>query len=398
MTAATIGGMGSEGPLRAEVGRPELVSTGASDRRDARRPHPDRLTMAAAVVIVSLGLTIFLMAGGQEPQASPSQSLAPNSAPETQREPSSASKGDTGPNFEVVAQFDGPILNVPMAATAISTDFDGRLTALDLDSGVVTRTAIRTGAFVKAGKQLVVQTGCGAWQVVEIPEYTLGDQLIGCGSYRPIKQRGADAVFFASLGPDGESEVVMADGDGGVVDTTMADVEPLAYVTASQGRVLIQAADSHLVWFQTRTGESTHYTDGTLIEAGPGGALWSDCETWPSCAVWFGTPEQARVNRFMIESRDGEFLARINDSGSRAVFFLEDETLRIITLETGHAREVENPGIEWSTATWSPDGLWLLDPMGRDVVALNTLNGRTVRFDGVPGDVSPGWIALIADP
>ncbi len=381
--------MGSEPPIRAEVGRPELVNTGTADRRGAGGSSLTRLTAAAVVVAGSLLLFGLLMTAGQEGPPSTSQPPRPDRTSEVGR--------GSIPSSRVVARTDGPVLGVPIGATAVSTDFDGRITTLALDSGVVTRTSIRTGAFVKVDDQLVVQTGCGAWQIVEIPGYTLGDHLIGCGSYQPINQRGSDVVFFGARNRDGVREVVMADGDGGVVQAT-PEVTPAAYGTASRGQMLIQSTDSELVWFQTSSGDSRHYANGTLIEAGPGGVLWSDCGAAPSCDVWFGTPEQARVSRFAVESSDGEYFARINDSGTRAVFFLEEEILRVVTIETGHAREVENPGIDWSTATWSPDGLWLLDPMGRDVVAFNTLNGRTVRFDGVPGDVSPGWVAVMEDP
>lgn len=390
--------MGSERPARAEVGHPELVTAERPDRRGTTGSHVSWFTTALMLGLIGW-LGFVLMTGEVTPtDRSPRPGRDPSST--IGKATSATAVARSGLNIRVIDRFEAPVLEVLTGAIAISTDFDGRITALELDSGVVTRTSIRTGAFVTVDGELVVQTGCGAWRTVKIPEYTLGHDLIGCGSYQPIGQRGADVVFFARPDPDGVGvrDVLISDGDGGVLAATVAEAATGAYATVSDGRVLIQGPDSELVWVQTGSGESTHYARGTLIESGPGGVLWADCETSTTCEVWFGTPEQARVNRFAIQSRGGEFLARINDGGSRAVFFLEDEILRIVTLETGHAREVENPGIHWSTATWSPDGLWLLGPKGTDVVALNTLNGRTIRFDGQPGDVSPGWVALIEGP
>jgi len=375
--------VGSERLARAEVGRPELVTAETSDRRDTGRSRFSWLTAAVTIGIVGL-LGSLLVAG---PTSSSDDQLPPPSGP--------TSGGRARESKSASARFDGPVLGVAVGAVAISTDFDGRITALDLDSGVVTRTSIRTGAFVTVNGKLVVQTGCGGWRTVDIPEYTLGDNLIGCGSYKPVGQRGADAFFFARPDPSGAGEVLIADGQGGVVATILAGVATSAYATVSDDQVLIQAADSQLVWIQTSSGEPRRYTDGELIESGPGGVLWADCAASTECEVWLGTPERARLNRYAIQSGNGQFQARINDLGTRAVFFLEDDILRIVTLETGHARQVENPGIDWATATWSPDGLWLLDTLGTEVIAFNTINGRTVRFDGIPGDVSPGWIALI---
>lgn len=345
-------------------------------------------------MLAVIGLIGFLMLAGQVSTDDGSQPIIRDPSPDTERESSIPVGPDRGPVTPAMVGFDGPVLDVSIGAIMISTDFDGRITALELDSGNVTRTPIRTSAFVTVDGQLVVQTGCGAWQTVEVPEFTLGEQLIGCGSYQPAEQRGADVVFFTDIGPSGAREVVVADGGGGIGAANPA-VAPWPYKTAADGRVLVQATESELAWVEPTSGDSLNYADGRLIESGPGGVLWADCETSTNCGVWFGTPQHARVHRYAVDSSDGEFLARINNKGSRAVFFLEDDVLRIVTLETGHAREVANPGIGWSTATWSPDGLWLLDPVDADVVALNTLNGRTARFEGVPGDASPGWVALV---
>jgi hypothetical protein len=308
------------------------------------------------------------------------------------------SRSDDRFRWRVDRDADGPLLGVPTGATMISTDFDGWITAVGLDAGSITRTEIRTGSFVTVGGTLVVQTGCGAWRMVDLPDFTLGDELIDCGSYKPIGQRGANVALFERTGSSGRSEILVASGDGEVTALGPTDVAPSAYGAVSAGRVLVEAAGDELVWIQAAGGEPTHYADGRLIASGPAGVLWTSCGTPSSCDVWFGTPDQSRVHRFaFFDHRTDELLARMNRTASRAVFFLPDGALRILSLETGYAREIENPGIRWATASWSPDGLWLLDPTGPEIIALNTLNGHTVRFDGVPGDVSPGWVAVIED-
>ena len=162
---------------------------------------------------------------------------------------------------------------------------------------------------------------------------------------------------------------------------------------------MFSRADDEVVWIDPATGASGVYAKGQLLAAQPGGALWTrSCEPSQQCEVWFGTPADAKVHRFVVDRFDGDLPVRLNRDATRAVFFKEDDVLRIVTTETGHARELKNPGINWSRATWSPDGLWLLDPDGAIVVALNTLNGRSRQFRGVPGDVSPGWLALIDNP
>lgn len=381
--------MGSTRLPEAEVGRPELVTAEPPNQSDAATVSLAWTTSAlAAATVVLFGF--LLLAGRATSDTDPTQPPLSPSA-EIARQPSTSIVAQ---GTREIDRFDGPVLGVSTGAIAISTDFDGRITALELDSGVVTRTSIRTGAFITVDGTLVVRTGCGAWQKVEIPEYELGDNLIGCGSYRPIGQRGAEVVFFASVEADRAGAVLIADRHG-VVGVNLTDVAASVQAPVSEDRFLTQAAESELIQVRTSSGEPEYYTDGKLIDSDAGGVLWADCATSTSCDVWFGTAAQARVRRYRVESQDGTFLARINNDGSRAVFFLDNDILRIVSLETGHARELENPGVEWSTATWSPDGLWLLDPLGTDVVALNTLNGRTVRFDGVPGDVSPGWVALI---
>jgi hypothetical protein len=299
----------------------------------------------------------------------------------------------------VVAEFDAPVLGVEVDAISISTDFDGVLFALDLDSGILTRSRIRTGSFVTIDGQLAIQTGCGGWRAVELPGMTEGADLIGCGSYQPFGQLGAEALFFTRPDSGGLEEVLVYDGEDGLLPVVLAQSVSSEVLTVADGRVLFAGANDEIIWIDPATGESSVYATGRLLAAQPGGVLWTtSCEPSQRCEVWFGTPDDAKVHRFVVDRFDRDMPVRLNRDGTRAVFFKEDDVLRIVTTETGHARELKNPGIDWSGATWSPDGLWLLEPDGASVSAVNTLNGRFRQFEGVPGDVSPGWLAMIENP
>ena len=321
--------------------------------------------MAAAIVATGLlGLALIVLAGSDDPTIRPG----------------------------------GPVLGASVDAIAVSTDFEGRLVALDLDSGQLTRTAIRTGTFISVDGRLMVQTGCGGWQLFDPTTLTPVRDLIGCGPYHPVGQRGADVNLLARTDGDSAGELLVADGRGGMLAAVLPDVELSTIVAMSEARLLMDDGTGQLRWIEPATGELTPYVDGELIEAGPGGVLWMSCGRPASCEVWFGDAEEPRVRRLAVEAGGTVPAARLDDRGARAVFFESDESLRIVELDSGQERWVENPGITWSTATWSPDGRWLLDPQGRVVLAVDVIDGTAVQFDGIPGDVSPGWVAVIERP
>jgi len=369
-----------------EITHPEWdVGSGSSGQLSAAPRISWRIVAGA---VVGLGaLLAWLLLAGQQDAAVRSQPLSPELETSTTSTPI--------PRTEVIAELGTDVLGVSIGAALISTDFDDRIVVTDLDTGVVTRTMIRTGRFQTAAGQLVAETECGGWQAVDLVEYELAETFIGCGSYRPVEQRGADALLFSASDQPATSEVLIADGQGGLLATSLLDESTSTYATASGARVLVESADGQLVWIDAVTGESKPYASGHLIEAGPGGVLWTECELPADCGYWFGNPLEANVRRFAIDAGGEPLRARINNQGTRAVFFLPDDLLRIVTLETGHARELQNPGVDLGSATWSPDGLWLVGQQGPDVIALNTLNGRTASFAGVTGDGSPGWLALV---
>ncbi len=355
----------------------------------ASQPAFARLALIAALVIVA-GLVIaarnttedLVTPETTQPQTTSSTPLPTSTLP-------------SAPGTRAFAQFDGQVLGVDVGASLVSTDFDGRLFALDLDSGILTRSQIRTGNFVTLAGQLVVQNGCGGWQIIDVPSFTPSGELIGCSSYLPVGQLGAETLFFAEPDSGEDQDVLIDDGNGGLAVVQLDGDPPSSVATVSDGRVLIDRAGVELVWIDPITNETESYANGQLLAAGPGGILWSNsCDSSGTCRVWFGTPDDPRLNQFVVEPFDLDRPTRINPEGSRAVFFKPDDVLRIVTTETGHAREIANPGISAAGATWSPDGLWLLETSGANIVALNTLNGRFVEFEGVPGDFSPGWIAL----
>jgi hypothetical protein len=302
-------------------------------------------------------------------------------------------------NVRVIGQLDAPVLGVEVDAIAVSTDFDGRLVALDLDSGVVTRSRIRTGSFVTIDGRLAIQTGCGGWRIIDLPSFSNGPELVSCDSYRPTGQLGGDAVFFTRVNTGGPGDLLMSDGEGGLTTVRIDNLAPESLVSVTNGRLLLETESGEIVWADAETGATELYVEGDLLAGGPQGILWTrSCEQGGRCEVRFGTPDDPWLSMFVVDAFHSGLSVRLNHDGSRAVFFKEDDVLRILTIETGHARELPNPGVSPRTATWSPDGLWLVEESRTTVLALNTLNGRSVEFVGVPGDVSPGWIAMVEKP
>lgn len=355
----------------------------------ASQPAFVRLALIAALVIIA-GLLIAAQNTTEDlltPQTTEPQTSS-STTPPTSTLPSA-------PGTRAIARFDGQVLGVGVGASLVSTDFDGRLFALDLDSGILTRSQIRTGNFVTLAGQLVVQNGCGGWQIIDVPSFTPTGELIGCSSYLPGAQLGAETMFFAEPDSGEDQNVLINDGNGGLAVVQLDGDLPSSVATVSDGRLLIDRPGNEMIWIDPITNETESYANGQLLAAGPGGILWSNsCDSSGTCLVWFGSPEDSQLRQFVVKPFDLDRPTRINPKGSRAVFFKSDDVLRIVTTETGHAREIANPGISAANATWSPDGLWLLETSGANIVALNTLNGRSLEFEGVPGDFSPGWIAL----
>ena len=300
---------------------------------------------------------------------------------------------------ERVVLSDGPMLRYRVGQTMIATSTEGTLLALDLDSGVLTTTEISTDHFVTVDEQLIVQTSCGGWQTVDVTSYTLGRPLIGCGSYLPHRPRGSETMMFTQA--DSDHDILIASEDSRMLSVSLSSPPsyPLSSIAAVSGtRLLVESTDDGLVWLDPTSGDTERYTSGELIEASPGGVLWTDCPPTGRCDVWIGTPDEPRLSRIWLASVQHRFPARLNSDASRAVFFKDDDVLRVITLETGNSRELENPGIGWSTATWSTDGLWLVDARGATIVALNLINGEVVRIEDLPYDPSLQSVALIASP
>jgi hypothetical protein len=300
---------------------------------------------------------------------------------------------------EQVVLSDGPLLGYEVSQTMIATSTEGTLLALDLDSGVLITTEIFTDHFVTVGERLIVRTPCGGWQAVDMTSYTLDEPLIGCGSYLPYRPRGAETMMFTRS--DSDHDILIADDDSRMLSVSLSSRPSysLSSIAAVSGtRLLAESTVDGLVWLDPTSGETENYSSGGLIEATAGGVLWTDCPPTGRCDVWIGTPDEPRLSRIWLASVQRHFPARLNSDASRAVFFKEGDVLRIITLETGNSREVENPGIDWNTATWSTDGLWLVDARGATIVALNTLNGDVVRIEDLPYDPSLRAVALIASP
>jgi hypothetical protein len=386
--------------------------------REGDTGAPPRATRGASapklpsIVAVSLIALVFVVLGltrgaatkgdaGQRAETTPSTSPSEeaSSLAGTSRSSSDLFATEGRSNVRVIGQLDAPVLGVEIDAIAISTGFDGRLVAVDLDSGIVTRSRIRAGNFVTVDGSLAIQTGCGGWQIIEVPSFDSGRELVGCDSYRPAAQLGGDVVFFTRVDTGGPGDLLMSDGRGGLTSVGIDDLAPESLVSVTDGRLLLETESGEIVWTDSETGVTELYVEGELLAARPHGVLWTrSCEEGGRCEVWFGTPDDPFLSMFVVDSYHSNLPVRLNHDASRAVFFKEDNVLRVLTIETGHARELPNPGVSAGLATWSPDGLWLLEESKAVVIALNTLNGRSVEFAGVPGDVSPGWIAMLAKP
>ncbi len=365
------------------------ASTDGPSAPEPAVPEPSFIKLIIVALLVIASGTALATRNTNENPASPPTSTTPTT---TSIAPATTSTLPSAPGTRAFAQFDGPVLGVEVGASVVSTDFDGRLFALDLDSGILTRSQIRTGNFVTVAGRLVVQTGCGGWQAIELPSFVPSDDLIECSSYLPLGQRGAETSVFAHA--DADRGALVEDGQGGLAFVELIDDQPSSVAAVSGGRLLLDRGDE-LVWVDPLTNQVDPYADGHLLAASPGGVLWSNsCELDASCRVWFGSQDVAQLRQFVVKPFDLGSPTRLNRDGSRAVFFKPDDILRIVTTETGHARELSNPGISPASSTWSPDGLWLLETSGANVLALNTLNGRYLEFEGIPGDFSPGWIAL----
>lgn len=353
------------------------------------------LTTAAALLVVFALVVVALVVAGRRTTSDIDEDPTPVPEAAESTAPDTTTTLPSAPGTRAFAAFDGPVLGVDVGASVVSTDFDGRLFALDLDTGILTRSQIRTGNFVTVAGRLAVQNGCGGWEVIDVPRFTVSAELIGCSSFLPIDQVGAEALVFAETEPSPNQDLLFDDGDGGLVRIQLGDHPASSVVTVAGGRVLLEQPGGELVWLDPETNTIESYANGRLLAAGPGAVLWTDsCDPEGTCVVWFGRPDNPKIHLFAVDSFDVDLPTRINPDGSRAVFFKTQGVLRIVSTETGHAREVKNPGVSATGSTWSPDGLWLLETSGGNIVALNTLNGRSVEFEGVPGDLSPGWIAL----
>jgi hypothetical protein len=383
-----------------DIGAPPRATPGAS---------APKLPSMVAVGVIALVFVVLGLTGGAatEDEAGERAERTPSTSPReeesslagTSRSSSDSSAAERGPNVRVIGQLDAPVLGVEIDAIAVSTGFDGRLVAVDLNSGIVTRSRVRAGSFVTVDGSLAIQTGCGGWQIIEVPSFDSGRELVGCDSYRPAAQLGGDVVFFSRVDTGGPGDLLMSDGRGGLTSVGIDDLAPESLVSVTNGRLLLETESGEIVWTDAETGVTELYVEGELLAAGPDGVLWTrSCEEGGRCEVWFGTPDDPFLSMFVVDSFHSGLPVRLNYDASRAVFFKEDDVLRVLTIETGHARELLNPGVSAGVATWSPDGLWLLEESKAIVIALNTLTGKSVEFAGVPGDVSPGWIAMVGKP
>lgn len=378
-------------------------------RPDSTGPNVGLAIVVALVALFGLLLGAGLL--GTESASSPQTStttttttVAPTTTSTTPDpdNPASPTTGILGPGLRIVNVLPAPVLGEESEAVTISADFDGRLVVVDLDTGAVTRTPIRTGSFVEFDRRILVQTGCGGWQEVDLANFALGPEIIDCGSYQPLQQLGAKTRGFTA--PNDPSFLVV-DGLGGLRRVTLPhlDEDGLADISGFDALQLSNLG----VTFDPDTLEVRPDGTARLLAVADHDLLWTDCGLVTSCGLWLWSSRDFASSRLPIDPNVRELPVRLASAGfparqgevARAVFFDADqEVLHILDLSTGQMAIVDNPGIRYSNASWSPDRHWLVDTTGRTVTALDVRDGSVVEFEAVPDDVSPSRLAVVDRP
>lgn len=400
------------------VAKTETVSPASPEwEHDGLVAEPHRPDATGPNVGLAIGIALFALVGlligagllGTEFASSPQTSMTTTTvAPTTSsttldpNNPAPPTTGVLGPGLRIINVLPAPVLGVESGLVTVSTDFDGRLVVVDLDTGAMTRTPIRTGRFVEFDSRILVQNGCGGWQELDFANFALGPEVIECGSYRPLGQLGAKTRAFTA--PNDPSFLVI-DGLGGLRRVTLPqfDVDGLADMG---GFVALQLSDLG-VTFDPETLEVSPDGAARLLAVADHDLLWTDCELGTSCGLWLWSTRDFGSTRLPIDPNVRELPVRLASAGfptrqgeaARAVFFDDEQNvLHILDLSTGQMAIVDNPGLRYSRASWSPDRHWLVDTTGRTVTALDVRDGSVVEFDQVPGDVSPGWVAIVENP
>ena len=393
-------------PVRdgADVLDPLGAGTNPRPTLQEAEPEPPRRTVTFITAVVALA--VLALAGrsfagrvaGDEDTAPPTAAIPGDeiSASTSTQAPPSTTTSRPG---RFVDGLPGPLFENEIGAFLVSTNFDGRIIAVDLDTSELIASRIRTGSFIVFDGRLLTQTGCGGWTTVNLPTMSFGEEVIGCGDYQPLAQTGGATSMFAQHDPSGPSSVLIADGTGGTIEV-VADVATSVFTPlAHEQRLLLDVPGAGLVWFDGSTGLTEPYADGQLIGAGATGVVWSTCTADLECSSWFGTPSEPRSVQLDIDLAPGTGVARLAPNGSVAIFFPNSgTTVQVIDLATGISTRIEGAGIDGTGSDWSPDGRWIFDQADDQVRSLELATGRTVDFTAVPGDVSPGWLSLIAKP
>ena len=163
-----------------ELVRDEPAPVVADDVVGREPGRGGRWLVLALGALAALGLGTWALGDGDdaEPERAGPTTTRPSTITVTTARPRPPT---TRPPRTTTTLPPGPVLGEPVGAVLVGTGHDGRIAALDLDTGELRRGEDRIqGAVVHRGTP-VVDDGCGSWSVLDVETLTLGPELTPCG-------------------------------------------------------------------------------------------------------------------------------------------------------------------------------------------------------------------------
>lgn len=295
----------------------------------------------------------------------------------------------------------GPVLGEEVGAVLVSVGTNGRLQALDLDTGEVTLSDVegRNGVVVFEG-QLVVADQCRAWSVLDPLTLDSIRPLTECGFDTWTHPVTAFVDYSSGVSPYGFGRMLVGDGSGGVIEVQMPEIESAYPTHFSSGMVLWDVAGAGMVRQDATTGELTSYADGRLIMAVADTILWQTCVVDLTCTTWLGTPSEPQARNVTTALPQGYRVSSLAPDGTKAILSeVNTGRTEIVDLNTGAIIELP-VWLEGYDASWTPDGHWIVaqnySGSAAGVRAISTLDGSVRDLPGVA--VGRGPLAIVEKP